>query len=64
MAKIKFNNIIMAMSVFATMLCILGMIAIIDVCNAKHIALMVLNMFFIVVSWINTIKENKEHVSL
>ncbi|MDO4184320.1 MAG: hypothetical protein Q4D11_03675 [Rhodospirillales bacterium] len=64
MAEIKFNNIIMIMSVIATILCVLGMIAIFDACSFKHIVFMVLNMIFIAVSWINTIKENKEQVSL
>ena len=64
MKKIKFNNIIMAMSVIATLLCITGMIAIIDVCKTRHIVYMVLNMIFIGVSWVLAIKENKEQISL
>ncbi len=64
MAKIKFYNIIMVMSVIATLLCIMGMVAIIDVCKTKHIVFMIFNLIFIAVSWILTIKENKEQMFL
>lgn len=64
MEKVKFYNIIMIMSVLATLLCILGMIAIIDICKTRHIVFMFFNMIFIVTFWFLTIKENKEQMSL
>ena len=52
------------MSVIATLLCILGMIAIIDVCKTRHIIFMIFNMIFIATFWVLTIKEHKEQMSL
>lgn len=64
MEKIKFCNVITIISLIATLICIVGMFAIIDACQPLHIVFMIFNMFFIGASWVLTIKENKQQLSL